>query len=273
MIAKDYQEDDSKRDGAYTSLDRKLLESWAPHSMIRFVEIDMYSNKAIEGQTREQIIQWRAGKNGAVAGRDLGYQSMCRLWSGRLQSMSFLDEITYYMRMDDDSLLTKEFPYDPFVRMQSKGLMYVYRRHSHDKWGIDQLWKISQPHVLENIPPKEVKDLPFLRQAGGKNYKYFGKQPYNNFHIAQVSFWRSQQWTKLWEDMNRNHLFFKYRVGDANVHAIAVMMMGRNKYEMWPEVPYIHNTNDYRKWETMSKGPWREECERAIKSLEIRRMQ
>lgn len=289
LLAKDYQND--KDDGRYTDQDRRLIKSWAPHSKIYFVEIDMYSNQAITTSsssniqngdseiiiTREQIIQWRAGKDGGIAGRDLGYQSMCRLWSGRLQSMPFLDGITYYMRMDDDSLLTREFPYDPFKRLQSRGLTYAYRRQSYEPWGVRQLWKVSKPHVLENKSSQQVKELPFLTtsvihqgEEGGdddedkEEYTYTGGQPYNNFHLSEVSFWRSESWMKLWQDMNNNHLFFKYRVGDASVHAIALMMIGRNRYEEWSDVPYVHNSNDDPGW---GKKIWKEECDRAIKEM------
>lgn len=38
--------------------------------------------------------------------------------------MSFLDDYTYYLRMDDDSLFTDDLLFDPFYKMQQEGLMY-----------------------------------------------------------------------------------------------------------------------------------------------------
>eukprot|EP00980_Cylindrotheca_fusiformis_P010018 scaffold2214_cov139-Cylindrotheca_fusiformis.AAC.15 len=257
LVAKDYKLDPKGKDAVYTPRDRALLQNWAPNSTIHFQEVNLYSEDALEPNvTAEEISQWRAGKNGGIAGRDIGYQSMCRLWSGRLQSMSFLDGFTYYLRMDDDSLFTKDFAFDPFQRMKEENLEYVYRRKAKDKWGIRELWKVSKPYVDLN----RQGTIPFL-YGYGVNRRYGGSQPYNNFHISTVSFWRSKKWSLLWEDMNRNHLFFKYRVGDANVHAIALMLMKNGSYAMWPEVPYVHNSNDYSSW---GKKAWKEECDLAM---------
>ena len=68
---------------------------------------------------------------------------------------------------------------------------------------------------------------------------------------------------RLWEEMNDNHLFFKFRVGDANVHAIAimVMMMEDKKYEKWKKFPYAHNSNDMPGWGKDSG--WAAECKAA----------
>lgn len=238
------------------------MESWdthGPHILDwEKSEIDMYSNDALEPNTTvEQIINWRAGNDGGVKGRDLGYQSMCRLWSGRMQQMSFLDEFDYYLRMDDDSLFLSDFDWDPFVRMQTEGLTYAYRRRAYDVWGIEQLWEVSRSHV-----DLKRDNLPFAIRMGDGSYAYHGEQPYNNFHVSTLKFWRSPKWKSMMKDMDDNHLFFKHRVGDANVHAISIMMMEENSVAEWPETPYAHNNNDYHDgWGLQS---WQDECDAAI---------
>lgn len=242
LVAKDHELDPRGLDGPYTEADQALIRRWAPNSTIHFLPIELYSGEALEPDTTpEQVLEWRQGKDGAVAGRDLGYTSMCRLWSGRLQSMSFLDGYTYYLRMDDDSLLTKDLTYDPFERMDESGLTYVYRRIARDHWGIQQLWKVTKP-VLDADLVSNGK-LPFVASGG----RYEGSQPYNNFHISRVDFWRNETWwQRIWQDYNQHHLFFKHRVGDANVHAMAIMVMAQLGYkvEVWREFPYVHNSND-----------------------------
>ncbi len=255
LVAKDYALDPRKKDGVYSDADRSLIRRWAPNSSVVFLEINMYSGDALEpGTNRDQILKWRQGKNGAIPGRDLGYTSMCRLWSGRLQSMSFLDQYTFYLRMDDDSLLTQHLTLDPFQQMERNELIYAYRRQALDDWGIQQLWQITKPHLDTNRT-----DLPFVEYISGKIH-YSGFQPYNNFHVSRIDFWRSHAWQNVWKEYNNHHLFFKYRVGDANVHAMALMMMDRAKYDIWPELPYVHNSNDYGSgWGTKS---WGGECQK-----------
>lgn len=252
LVAKDHALDPRQKDGLYSEADRSLIRRWAPKSQVTFVEVNMYSSDALEpGTTREQILQWRQGQDGAVAGRDLGYTSMCRLWSGRLQGMSFLDGYQYYMRMDDDSLLIRQMAFDPFQRMLQQNLTYAYRRETFDRWGIRRLWQVSKPYLNTT----SGSQLPFV-----DGVKYYGRQPYNNFHITRVDFWRKRPWQDLWKDFNENHLFFKYRVGDANVHAIAVMLMANTEFQKWRDMPYVHNSNDYPSWGRDKS--WREECQR-----------
>lgn len=96
LVSKDYDKADvQKKEGPYTDHDQNVISRWAPNSnVVKFIEIDMYSGHALEpNSTRSQIQDWRyKGKDGAIKGRDIGYQSMCRLWSGRLQGMDFLKE-------------------------------------------------------------------------------------------------------------------------------------------------------------------------------------
>ena len=283
LVAKDYIEyiEQVKRylnrtttqQGPYSSADKALIKRWAPNSPhIEFVEFDLYTNDALEPNTTlPQIHDWRAGLDGGVAGVSLGYQSMCRLWSGRLQqSFKFMDRHQYYMRMDDDSLLLEDLKFDPFQRMIQNNLTYAYRRSAIDHWGIDKLWQLSTPFLDFN------KDLPYVvrgydgddgnivsANSQGQGYSYEGGQPYNNFHVSKVDFWRSDDWTQLWRVYNENHMFFKYRVGDANVHAIAMMVMQSEQIEEWSDLPYAHNSNDYGpSWGTKS---WVEECQQAYK--------
>jgi hypothetical protein len=250
LVAKDFAKDPNNRDSAYTERDRALIRSWAPNSQVSFIEINMYSQDALEpGATVNQILKWRKGQDGGVKGRDLGYQSMCRLWSGRLQTMEFLQKFKYYLRMDDDSLLTSKLPYDPILRADERGLGYIYRRDSFEEWGLEKLREILPRHV--NL----TGDTPFVFDGF-----YTGEEPYNNFHISRVSFWSKPQWQAFWKDLNQEHAFFKYRLGDANVHAVAVMMQ-KDRVDVWREIPYVHNTNDMH--EGWGQTSWKLECEAA----------
>ena len=250
LVAKDYMFDPKGVDAVYTEEDRALIRQWAPNSTIIFEELELYSGPALEPNTTQTLIRkWRQGWDGSVPGRDLGYQSMCRLWSGRIQALPFLQRYQYYMRLDDDGLFIGKLTYDPFEKMKQSNLTYVFRRPSHDHWGIEKLWEIAQPHLSLS------QTLPFTERG-----EYHGSQPYNNFHISLTSFWTSPEWLSFWNDLNEQHAFFKYRVGDANVHAIAVMMMKEGRYEMWPDIPYVHNSNDMPyEWGQLSKS-WQTEC-------------
>jgi hypothetical protein len=148
--------------------------------------------------------------------------------------------------MDDDSLITRTPDMDPFQHMESAGLQYLFRRRVSDRWGIDHLARISKPYLR-----------PDNRMFwSGQNYS--GIQPYNNFHITSLAFWNSVPWQCLWNDLNREHAFLKYRVGDASVHAMAVRMMEPKAVKLLPKFPYVHNSNGFPRW-----GPqlWQDQCD------------
>jgi hypothetical protein len=68
--------------------------------------------------------------------------------------------------------------------------------------------------------------------------------------------------------LNEDLAFFKYRLGDANVHAVAIMMLPQNRYKKWPIFPYVHNTNDMPKgW---GKKEWKLECEAAAAEQQMK---
>jgi hypothetical protein len=146
LVAKDYEEEPEGIDAAYTDEDRAIIRHWAPHSNITFVEINLYSEDALEpGTTPEVVGKWVDGFEESISGRSLGYRSMCRLFSGRLQMMDFLKPYKYYMRMDDDSLITGTPIKDPFQHMEREGLQYLYRRGSHDKWVLITWQELQNP--------------------------------------------------------------------------------------------------------------------------------
>jgi hypothetical protein len=57
------------------------------------------------------------------------------------------------MRMDDDSLLVEDVPFDPFERMKQKHLSYAFRRMAADHWGVHELWK--PPNRTSNHYPMQ----------------------------------------------------------------------------------------------------------------------
>jgi hypothetical protein len=245
---------DGASDAPYTEADRVSIRSWAPHSNVTFVEIPMYSGNALpSGFNISQFYRWKAGLDGGVPGRPLGYRSMCRLWSGRLQQMSFMQSFQYYMRLDDDSLLTGPLPFDPFEMMKERHLQYAYHSSMADYWGIDKLWELASPFMTpESL--QNMKEMDLLPPHG----KYTGRQPYNNFHVASVKMWLAPKWLCFRDVMDQHFGFMKYRFGDANVHAVAMgMLLNASEVAVWHDLPYGHNTNDIPDY---PPSIWTEEC-------------
>ena len=239
IVSSDPEADPLGDDAIYSIEDRKLIRSWAPASNVSFIDIAMYTGEALSpGIVRKQVNRWAEGRDDGVAGRPLGYRSMCRLWSGRLQMMSFLDDFEYYMRLDDDSFFTKDLDRDPFYVAHQNKLDYIYVRKSPDSFGLAQLKSVASAH--------------------GKFKGDGNSSPYTNFHVARVSIFRSDKFKQFWADLEKKHVFMRYRVGDALLHAVIIdLFIPRNKVQTMPKLSYAHNSNDYPNY---PPAHWHQNC-------------
>lgn len=237
----------------YTQQDKDLIRSWAPHSAVSFVSMELYSGAALEpGLEIKQFDRWNSNLDGGIGGKPIGYRAMCRLYSGRLQNHGMLRDFQYYMRLDDDSFFTSDLSFDPFVKMKTMKLQYAYRRQAQDSWGIKRMWELALPYM-------NAESLRNMRQMGMiSGPEYTGAQPYNNFHVASVEMFQRPTWQRYMRDTERAFGFFKYRFGDANVHAIAMgMLLQPKEVDVWNNLPYAHNVNDL---DSYPPSNWNAEC-------------
>jgi hypothetical protein len=141
--------------------------------------------------------------------------------------MEFMHEYKYYMRIDDDSRFTEVVPFDPFLKMVESGFDYVCNRPFTAKLGFATLTDIISRYIQFN------DGTPWLE----KNGKWGGKAPYNNFHVSSIAMWNTKIMHDIWGALDTEHAFFKYRVGDASVHAVAMMTLEPNQIGKWWHYP------------------------------------
>lgn len=256
--ALDYEEDPQKLDSLYTEADINLIRSRLRNSVVHHIQVNMYSKDALEpGFNMSQFERWNQNLDGGIRGTGIGYRAMCRWYSGRLQSHEAMQFFKYYMRLDDDSLFTSGLPYDPFLRMETFNIKYVYRQGMGDYWGINQMWDLARPY-MDQSRIANMQEMNFLPH--GPNPTYTGSQPYNNFHIATVEMFQRPLWIKYLTDVDKNYGFSKYRFGDANVHAIAMgMLLEPSQVGFWSDIPYGHNTNNFGN--AYPPSNWKQDCD------------
>lgn len=232
VTARDWYRDPQKLDYRYSRADRRYLSKGIRYSKIHFEEVVMYSGTALEKDVTTQDVQgWLRGEAGGVPGRTLGYRSMCRFWSGRVQGMHFLQKYKYYMRVDDDGLLIDHFPFDPFVRMANLDLLYIFRRDSFDAVH-EFIWATARSHYSRQTKARSIDhNTSYSTTMWMKNNEYNERdgsrtnQPYNNFHVSSLALWRTPSVQALLRDIEKNKLFFKYKLGDANLHALIILLL------------------------------------------------
>jgi len=246
-------------------------------TFITFAKINLH--KAPCYASADQIDSWILGEDGGVAGgRNMGYRMMCRAWSGIIQRHPVLAGFDMYMRLDDDSAIWQVPDWDIFAHVRSRGLLYAYYSSASDVWGIDQMFKlhsefIDDPHkAFQAIRDKKCSDetLPDVSHAQLladfegfglttkaslqrlqkilylSKGKYNGKQPYNNFHVSELSLWRTDLLKAWFSYLDLNLGFLKFQFGDANTHALIIGSLLRSDQVGTVRdrgFIYQHNTN------------------------------
>merc|ERR1711904_278655 len=109
--------------------------------------------------------------------------------------------------------------------------------------------------------PFPYNAMKYFKMTGGRPSKYNGAGPYNNFHVSRVDFWRSKDWQSFFQAMEKEQIFMKHCVGDANVHGIAMGAFMRGQglgTDRWKSFPVKHNSNEYKGYPP--KDVWGENC-------------
>ncbi|XP_013389523.1 glycolipid 2-alpha-mannosyltransferase 1-like [Lingula anatina] len=168
---------------------------------------------------------------GKANDKRIGYRHMCRFQSISLQVTPIMRLVDYYWRLDDDSRLIGQVPFDLFKFMAKENLTYgyVHMNHEHPDYVVG-----LYPRVNAYLTNKQIQPT-FFRKL--RRNKYF----LNNFEISSLRFWRSKNVSDLLNALDRAGGFYYHRWGDAVVKTLAVSIFAplESVYQ-FTEVPYVH---------------------------------
>uniref|UniRef100_A0A7S2NXI6 DUF4185 domain-containing protein n=1 Tax=Zooxanthella nutricula TaxID=1333877 RepID=A0A7S2NXI6_9DINO len=171
-------------------------------------------------------------QTGCLPERGMGYRHMCRFQAGIVNRR--LAELGYewHWRMDDDSLLTGEVPYDVFGYMASAGKLYGYVSTVRDDDAcIVDLWDTAKEYAQR------------LRLS---SENFFGEWPrgavyYNNFEVSHSSVFTSPQYRAYFDHIDQNGGIYMRRWGDAPIKSIAVsMFVSADRIHRFGDLGYRH---------------------------------
>jgi alpha 1,2-mannosyltransferase len=208
----------------------------------------------------------------------IGYRHMIRFYSSLIYPLLW-DEFDYYARMDDDSYLLSEIPYDLFDHMHANNLDYTYRVDCQDHYKVctgfsevvrgyllaagkapGELWRrniepTNSPtfHASsDNAWPKPAKPAkrkmpvgrrrPQVTQPVAWEWNRWGY--YNNFHGTRLDFWRRADVQDFLRFLDRTGGGYKYRWNDLIVQSAAVQIFSHpNRVAKLTDWDYEHRTN------------------------------
>ncbi|XP_013386701.1 glycolipid 2-alpha-mannosyltransferase-like [Lingula anatina] len=163
-----------------------------------------------------------------------GYNHMSRFHARLVAQQPILANITWYFRLDDDSLLQDYITYDIFRFMQDNHYTYGYNLVFFDNPLCLTYLKENITHYLKvnSIEPKEYSDWP----DGGIFY--------NNFEVSRFDFWRRPDVVRFLKFIDESGGIYHYRWGDAPIKSAAVLIfLPRQQLYHFRKIKYYH-------------GPW-----------------
>ena len=174
----------------------------------------------------------------------VGYRYMIRFMSGPLYWLPQLDNYTYALRMDDDSLFTAPIHTQLTLELEKMNSAYAYAVDSTERpdcyYGFEAF---IQNWIKEDKDGK--KPLPILPT----NKKFMNDQYHMhnflfncNFEIVRLDYFRHPHYRKYWKHLDDSGLFFSTRLGDHEVKtAYLDLYEAPDKIICFANLPYFHS--------------------------------
>jgi mannosyltransferase len=169
----------------------------------------------------------------------------------------------YYWRVEPSIRFTCALTYDPFVSMQTHKKRYGYNIALWERGQtVSSLFrKLSDFKSTHHFPTSPLwtamidasympwpfrRALAWLRNRDGNGDLWNMCHFWSNFEIADLEFFRSDIYRKVFEYLDREGGFYYERWGDAPVHSLAAaMLLQPEELHHFSDLGYIHDGLQY----------------------------
>jgi len=167
----------------------------------------------------------------------IGYRNMCRFHSKQVYEQQVLVGLDYVLRLDHDSYINKPIRYDLFKFMQINGMQYGYVLARKDAWScVRGLWQSTCKFAKNELGSEKFISGNNLFNNGSFLY-YF-----NNFEVSSLSLWRSCQYQKYIDYIDRQGGTYYLRWGDSPIKSLAVcLLVPESKVHTFTDIAYYHH--------------------------------
>ncbi|KAJ6550164.1 nucleotide-diphospho-sugar transferase [Mycena capillaripes] len=245
--------------GAYDTLDSRLdfldrlrqsakdqnLTLDATEKLLKRIEFVPTSHELPEG------IPADGGANNPVWGEEWpAYHHMCAFFSYKIFSHPRIKDLTYYLRLDDDSYVREPACFDPFQYMHVNNKSYAFRHESPDMgWVTEGMWPFVSNYAKRHPAVESTLDRNNWEWAPNRFWpNNFGEAENfpsyeTNFDLVKVPRFRTPEMTAFLEELASDPTrFYWHRWGDAPVRLAQVYMfldVAKEVHGMC-EIPYAH---------------------------------
>lgn len=207
------------------------------------------------------------------------YHHMCRFFSGFFYDHPSLRDYDWFWRLDPDSRILCDIPYDPFAEMSARNKTYGYTM---------ALWEVGStaPSLFRTVSeyrnqigltatklwtsmleaswaPLPVRHgvMPWFPSRDGTGDGWNLCHFWSNFEIANFGFFRSAEYRKLFEHLDSTGGFHLERWGDAAVHSLALaLLLDPGKLHYFEDFGYQHGSLQHCPSQALLSDGCRCEC-------------
>jgi hypothetical protein len=210
----------------------QIIRHAANETDIRFQDVSSFfsfgTDARIDPSTVPEVLNL-AGHKWSV-----GYRHMSRFFCHGMFQLPFVQELEFYWRLDADSMLLQHVQTDPFDVMKKHGRVYGYNVVAFEDASVaDGLFDAVKHHFAHGATSKSL--------GNHVNSKDWNKSMfYTNFEISRVDFWRSPEYQRFFQDVDKAAGIYMRRWGDAPIHFLAVAALLKDEQLEAFSMPYWH---------------------------------
>lgn len=222
----------------------------------------------------------KQGDAGIMYGGMESYHHMCRFYSGFFYKHPLLMKYEWYWRLEPDIKYFCDITYDPFIKMIENNKTYgftiavkelketvpnlfryasAYKRNNNLKSkGLWEMFIEERPAKEEkredkpvggDLPEEILQAQPGYQGAPEVDPEAMEGEVYNmchfwsNFEIARLDWFRSEEYEKFFQMMDRSGGFWMERWGDAPIHSLAAgALLAPSDVHYFRDFGYRHTT-------------------------------
>ncbi|KAI8819331.1 glycolipid 2-alpha-mannosyltransferase-domain-containing protein [Fimicolochytrium jonesii] len=179
-------------------------------------------------------------KNGVPYADMDSYHHMCRYQSGFFFKHELLKDFKYYWRVEPDVDYYCPLSYDPLLYMQKTNKKYGFNIVAPEFMAtVPSLGKTVKAYMADQNITSIPDTLSLMWDMTADDYN--GLHFWSNFEIASLDWFRSDEYTKLFNYLDATGNFYYERWGDAPVHSVAAgVLLKPDELHYFEDIGYRH---------------------------------
>jgi len=238
-------------EGDFTTYDEKNLSE--NRSELHFYKLPSTYWNVYPPKIEKNFSQWVDSNK-----FNIGYRKMIRFYAIHVWSMMKEWGYSWVCRLDEDSVILSQIPYNIFEFMERKNFEYAYRNVIYEagawekKENFDKWWSWSRDFINNYMSPEKPQ---WLYEANKCKTNFFSFKNcgwffgfYNNFFVGSINRFLKSDIKYFLEKIDNTGFMFTRRWNDLIIQSLAVQLyIPQKKVHRFNDWGYAHSSGSFTK--------------------------